>query len=134
MKTLILILLTITFSASAQQHPDMESFGGPDMQKMMQARQKVQVCFEKIDKKKMAKIQQKAMKFANKIRSLCLKGKQDQAKKESDKRAKKLMTNPVMKEIQKCSKIMADAELETNVKEVDICEEFQDGKISPSRY
>ena len=128
--TLKLLLLIIPFSISAQQPPHM-GMGGhemnqQDMQKMMAGMQKMGACMQKIDKKKLKIIEQRAQTFSKKIQSLCAKGKRAEAEIKSQRFGKKMMNDPVIKEINKCSKMMISMIPESAVEDIHACEATQD--------
>ena len=131
--TLKLLLLIIPFSISAQQPAHM-GMGGPgmnqqDMQKMMAGMQKMQACMQKIDKKKLEIMDQRAQVFSKEIQLLCAKGKRAQAEKKSQKFGKKMMNDPIAKELKKCSDMMTDMIPESAVEDVHACEATQNAAM-----
>ena len=131
MKTILkLLLLIIPFSISAQQPPHMgmggQGMNQQDMQKMMAGMQKMGACMQKIDKKKLEIMEQRAQAFSKKIQSLCAKGKRAEAEIKSQRFGKKMMNDPIIKEINKCSKMMISMIPESAVEDIHACEATQD--------
>ncbi len=128
--TLKLLLLIIPFSISAQQPPHMgmggQEINQQDMQKMMAGMQKMGACLQKIDKKKLQIMEQRAQDFSKKIQSLCAKGKLAQAERESQKITKKMMNDPIAKEVKKCSDMMIGMMPESAIEDIHACEATQD--------
>lgn len=113
--TLLVIPFSISMSISAQQYSGAGMEGQPDMNKMMATMQKAQACMQKIGEKKMIEMSKKAQVFQAKVQSLCAKGKRSQARKFSLKYGKKMMNDPVVKAIKKCTDIMSGmANITTN--------------------
>lgn len=128
--TLKLLLLIIPFSISAQQPPHMvmggQEMNQQDMQKMMAGMQKMGACMQKIDKKKLEIMEQRAQAFSKTIQSLCAKGKRAQAERESQKIGKKMMNDPIAKELKKCSDMVIGMMPESSIEDVHACEATQD--------
>jgi len=140
MKTILkLLLLIIPFSISAQQPPHMgmggQGMNQQDMQKMMAGMQKMGACMQKIDKKKLEIMEQRAQAFSKKIQSLCAKGKRAQAERESQRIGKKMMNDPIAKELKKCSDMMTGMIPESAIEDVHACEATQDdGMYNPPTF
>ncbi len=120
MRKILLILIFIPLSISAQQHPDI--YDQPDMKKMMQAMKKMQECMQKIDKTELKNIDKKYKKSQQKVQSLCAKGKKAQAKREFQKYTKKMMNNPVVKKLNQCTEIMKNLPGQTITEDNHVCD------------
>lgn len=135
MKTTIkLVLLLIPFSIPAsvlaQQYPGMES--QPDMKNMMATMQKMQACMQKINKKKMNKLERKSQAFSVKIQLLCAKGKRTEAEKKSFAFDKKMISDPTAKKIQQCTDIMVGMAPISALQNVHACDEMQQDSMFSS--
>ncbi len=106
MKRLVLALsLLLPFISHAEKPAAMadENMSDQNMQMMQQKMQKMQKCMKSIKKADLDEIEKRSIKFEKKIRSLCSKGKRDQAQKEALSFGKKISTTPAMKSIKKCT-------------------------------
>jgi len=113
--TLLVIPFSLSMSISAQQYPGAGMEGQPDINKMMATMQKAQACIQKISKKKIEEMSKKTQVIQIKVQSLCAKGKRAQAAKTSLKYGKKMMNDPVVKAMKKCTDIMSGmANITTN--------------------
>lgn len=106
MKKILLTLLLIPFSVSAQQYPGMDMNSQPDMKKMMATMQKMQACMQKIDKSEIRKMERESKAFQKDVQSLCAKGKRAQAQKKARKFGENMMNDSIAKELKKCTDIM----------------------------
>jgi hypothetical protein len=124
--TLVVIPFSFSMSISAQPYPDADMEGQPEMNQMMAVMQKMQNCILKINKKDRQMVEKKSRTFSAEIQSLCAKGKRAEAEKKSQQFGKKMMNDPVIKEINKCSKMMTSMIPESAVEDIHACEATQD--------
>jgi len=106
MKRLIIALsLLLPIFAHAEKQADMNkgNMSENNMQMMQQKIQKMQKCMESIDKADLNEIEKRSIQFENKIRSLCSKGKRDQAQKEALSFGKTMSKLPAMQSMKKCT-------------------------------
>ena len=107
MKPLMLaLLLTIPAAVSAQNNPGMNQ---PDMQNMMQQMQKVQQCMQGIDQTQMEELQKRSEQANSEIDALCAAGDRSKAQAKAMAFAKEIAKSPVMKQMQKCGKLVQGA-------------------------
>ena len=119
---LVILFLVIPLSAFAQND---------NMQNMMQALQKMQQCMENIDQTQLQKIESESEKINNEIQTLCQQGKRNEAQAKAIKFSKQVMKDPVMKQMQQCSKMMAGVippEMQKPSFSEDFFEDFDDFK------
>jgi hypothetical protein len=83
--------------------------GNENMEMMAKKMQEMQECMESIKKSDLAEIEKRSIQFEKKIRSLCSKGKRDQAQKEALSFGKKMSKLPVMKSMNKCTESVRGA-------------------------
>jgi len=139
MKKILLILIFMPFSISAQQPPSM-GMGAPEMsqeemQKMMAGMKKMGACIQKIDKKKLKIMEQRAQAFSKTIQSLCVQGKHAQTERESQKIGSKMVNDPIAKELKKCSDMMTGVIPDSVVEDIHACEATQDdGRYNSPKY
>lgn len=103
---LSIITLSINTPTYAQPMPD---FNQGNMQAMMQQMQKMAACMEKVDQKRMKQLEKKATAFENNMKSLCSAGKRSEAQSQAMAFGKKMVDDPVVQQIQRCTKNMADS-------------------------
>ena len=92
----LLLLLPVLAYAEKPAATGNENMGGPDMQMMAKKMQEMQKCMESINKADLDDVENRSIQFENKIRSLCARGKRDQAQKEALSFGKKISTLPFM--------------------------------------
>lgn len=101
----IALLLLLPLIAHAEKTAAMndESMSEKSMQMMQQKMQEMQKCMNSINKADLKKVEKRSIEFEKKIRSLCTKGKRDQAQKEALSYGKKISTMPAMRSMKKCA-------------------------------
>jgi hypothetical protein len=80
-----------------------------NMQMMAKEMQEMQKCMGSINKTELAEIEKRSIAFEKKIRSLCSKGKRDQAQKEALAFGKEMSKHPAMQSMNKCAESMGKA-------------------------
>jgi len=105
----LLLLLPIVVYAEKPAHTGNENVGDQNMQMMVKKMQEMQQCMESINKADLADVEKRSIQFEKKIRSLCSKGKREQAQKEALSFGKKMSTLPVMQSMQKCTESIRGA-------------------------
>ena len=106
MKRLVIALsLLLPVFAHAEKQAAMSdgSMSEQSMQMMQQKMLEIQKCMESIDKAELEEIEKRSTQFENKIRSLCSKGKRDQAQKEALSFGKTMSKLPAMQSMKKCT-------------------------------
>lgn len=83
-----------------------QGMGGGDMQAMMEAAQKAQACFEKLDQSSFKKMETRGRAIEAELKGLCSAGKRAEAMQKARKYAKEFTQSPEMQEMQKCASIM----------------------------
>ncbi|MEN8141827.1 MAG: hypothetical protein ABFR97_11465 [Thermodesulfobacteriota bacterium] len=102
-----------------------------DVNKMMEQMAEVSNCMGKIDREKMAQLEESARQMEREISQLCQAGKRDEAQKKALSHAKKIAADPAVQQIKRCSELlpeMALPDLETALKDAPaghICDEVQ---------
>jgi predicted transcriptional regulator len=107
MKIIRIAILTLLPAAAAAQPP--QGMSEQDMQKMMQQMQEFQACMQDVDQAKMKQLEQRSKQFNAEIKSLCAKGKRDEAQQKAMAMYKKMSNDPVMKKLTECGKKLKDA-------------------------
>ena len=102
----VFALLIVPLASPAQNYPGMSE---ADMQQMMQQMEKMQSCMEQIDHSRLKTLEQRTQKMEAEVRSLCAGGKRDEAQKKAIAYGKTITSDPVMKSLAKCGKIMQGA-------------------------
>jgi arginine decarboxylase-like protein len=102
------LLLPVVAFAEKPANMEQEHMGDQNMQMMTQVMQKMQKCMESIDKADLAEIEKQSLQFEKKVRSLCSKGKRDQAQKEALAFGKKMHKLPAMQSMKKCTEGMEE--------------------------
>ncbi|MDH5387842.1 MAG: hypothetical protein OEY06_05290 [Gammaproteobacteria bacterium] len=97
--TACVLLVLLPYSAFALDFQNMDQ---ASMEKMMQNMQKMQMCMSNINEKKLKKLQASSEKFASSIKSLCKKGKRDEAQEKAISYSEKFVNDPTMKQMKKC--------------------------------
>ena len=110
-KLCIALLLLIPVFAYAEKPAGMDSgsMSEQNMQMMAKKIQEMQKCIESINKNELAEIEKRSIAFEKKIRSLCSKGKRDQAQKEALSFGKKMSKHPAMQSMNKCTENIREA-------------------------
>jgi len=110
-KICIALLLLIPVFAYAEKPAVMDNgnMSEQNMQMMAEKMQEMQKCIESINKKELAEIEKRSIAFEKKVRSLCAKGKRDQAQKEALSFGKKMSNHPAMQSMNKCAEKMQAA-------------------------
>ena len=96
----ILLLPLLVFSTLVQSGMSEEQ-----MQQMMKQAESMQKCMAKIDKSALDEMARKGEKTQADIKSLCDKGKQDEAEKTAIAYSKEVTASEVMKEMKKCGEM-----------------------------
>jgi len=74
-----------------------------NMEMMSQKMQEMQKCMSSINKADLKEVEKQSIEFEKKIRSLCSKGKRDQAQKEALSYGEKISTMPAMQSMKRCA-------------------------------
>jgi len=98
------LLLILPATAFAQNDQDM---GEADTQKLMQQMQEVQACMAGIDQAELQKFGERANRLDASVKALCASGKRDEARQEAVTFAREVNSNPSMRKMQACSRMMA---------------------------
>ena len=122
MKKLILTLVLIPLSISAQQYPDMNIGSQAEMKKMIATMQKMQACIQKIDNKEIEILKNRGKIFENEIQALCNKGKREQAQQKTKETFNTMMNDPIAIKLKKCTDIMQDISSEIDVEDFHVCD------------
>ena len=122
MKKLILILVLIPFSLSAQQYPDTDIAGQAKMKKMMGSMQKMQTCMLEINKNEIKILERKGRIFEEEMQALCKKGNRDQAQQKAREMFKVMMNDPIAMKLKKCTDIMQDMSSEFSIEDEHVCD------------
>jgi hypothetical protein len=104
-KLFIFQLLLMPVVCLAQNYQGMSD---ADMQKMMQQMEKMQNCMEDIDTDRLEALEQKSRQMETEVKSLCAKGKRDEAQKKALSFGKEISNDRTMKTIRKCGEMMKD--------------------------
>ena len=126
MKKLILTLVLIPLSISAQQYPDMNIGSQAEMKKMIATMQKMQACIQKIDNKEIEILKNRGKIFENEIQALCNKGKREQAQQKTKETFNTMMNDPIAIKLKKCTDIMQDISSEINIEDFHVCDSPQE--------
>lgn len=102
MRKLILTLAFAPCVVVAQSNPAMQQ----NMMQMMEQAQKAQACVQKIDQSQFGQLQQEGDRKKAELEALCAAGKRDQAQQEAIAYSRKMMAEPVMQEMRKCSEML----------------------------
>ena len=102
--SLIFILLPAVVLAQPPQ-----GISEADMQKMMQSMQKMQQCMAKIDRSEVDELQKRSEQQVNTIKTLCKNGERDDAQSQAMTFARKMASEPVLKELRQCGEMMKGA-------------------------
>jgi len=98
------LLLILPATALAQNYQGM---GEADMQKMMLQMQQAQACMADLDQAELQKFGEQAKRMDASVKALCASGKRDEAQQEAVTFAREVNSNPSMRKMQECSKMMA---------------------------
>lgn len=104
-KMAVLLFLLIPVMSVAQNYPGMSE---ADMQKMMQQMQKMESCLENVDESKLKALEQRSKQMETKVKSLCAKGKRNEAQKEAMAFGTETANDPTIKTMMKCGEMMKD--------------------------
>lgn len=107
MKTAFILVVLLAPVYALAQNPGAMNKG--NMQNMMQVMQQVQECMAGIDEAKMQELQVKSEKMSREIDSLCSQGKRDKAQKTAISFGKEIVSDPTMKQMQKCGEMAQGA-------------------------
>jgi hypothetical protein len=94
----VILLLIMPALAIAKNYPGMSD---ADMQKI----QKMQSCMEKVDQKKLKALEQRQAQFDAEMKSLCGRGKRDEAQKKAVLFEKEMKKHPAIQAVNKCGEI-----------------------------
>jgi len=110
-KLCITLLLLFPVLAYAEKPAGMDNgnMSEQNMQMLAKKMQEMQKCMESIDKTELAEVEKRSIAFEKKIRSLCAKGKRDQAQKEALSFGKNMSKHPAMQSMNKCAESMGKA-------------------------
>lgn len=100
------LLCLMPISAFAQNPMGMSE---ADMQNMMQQMQKAQACMEKIDQAELDALEKKANQYETEMKSLCAKGKRDEAQEKAMVYMKEVVNSSAVKEAKRCGEMMQGA-------------------------
>jgi hypothetical protein len=106
MKKLVIVILLLLPIVAYAEKPAVtgdEYMSEQNMQMMAKNMQEMQKCLESIKKGELAEIEKQSVQFEKKVRSLCSKGKRDQAQKEALSFGKKMSKHPAMQSMNKCT-------------------------------
>ena len=99
----ITLSLFLPIVAFAEKPANMDE---QNMQMMSQKMQEMQKCLQSIDKSDLAAIEKRSIQSENEVRSLCSKGKRDQAQKKALSFGKEVSKLPAMQAMKKCTEGM----------------------------
>lgn len=105
----LLLLIPVFAYAEKPAVTDNGNMSEQNVQIMAEKMQEMQKCIESINKKELAEIEKRSIAFEKMIRSLCAKGKRDQAQKEALSFGKKMSKHPAMQSMNKCAESMGKA-------------------------
>jgi len=94
----VIILLIVPALAIAKNYPGMSEADTQMIQKM-------QSCMEKVDQQQLKALEQRQNRFDAEMKSLCDRGKRDEAQKKAVLFEKEMMKNPAIQAVNKCSEI-----------------------------
>ena len=103
------------------------------MQKMMEDMQKYEKCMAGIQQSQFIEIQRLQEKFLDEVRPLCDSGNRDKAQKRAIQFGKEMTNHPVIKQIDKCSKLLtselakqeqADMDFDYESSDAHVCDEI----------
>lgn len=98
-----LLLLLVPMITAAQDYQGMSE---EDMEKMMQAMQKMESCMENVDQSKLKILEQRSHEVETEIESLCADGKRDEAQNKALSFGREIAQDPTMKDMRKCGEAM----------------------------
>ena len=101
----IAILVCISFVQPAQAGAGMSE---EQMQQMMQAAEKMQECFAKMDQSAMQSLTAKGEKMQAEVKALCATGKRDEAQSKAIEYGKEIANSKEMQEMKKCTEMAGD--------------------------
>ena len=107
--SVVILLLLLPMVAVAQNYQNMSE---EDMQKMMQQMQKMQSCMENIDQAELEALDQRSSQMQKKVKSLCARGKRNEAQETAISFGKEMAKDSTMKSIKKCSEMISGEMLE----------------------
>jgi len=102
MKTLVMLALLAIPAALMAAGPAVVP------ENMMQAMQKVQECMAQIDQSQIQEMEHRSARMEGEIDQLCAAGKRDKAQELAMKYVKEIESLPAVKQMQKCSELVAD--------------------------
>lgn len=76
------------------------------MENMMKQAQEAQACMQKIDMSSLENAEKDGKKMQAKIKSLCKKGKRDEAQKQAIAYSREMMAKPEMQQMQECTEML----------------------------
>jgi hypothetical protein len=82
-----------------------QGMSGGDMQKMMQMMQEMQQCMAKVDQAELEAIESESEKIGKELETLCAKGERKKAQKKAIAYSKKIMENPALAQMKKCTEM-----------------------------
>ena len=85
----------------------MQGMSEDQMQKMMQQAQKMQECMQNVDQSSLQELEQRSRKVTADIQTACAAGDRDEAMEIAKGFGKKMMSDPDILEMKKCSEMMA---------------------------
>ena len=106
-----LLLLTTVFLNSILFIQPVQAGAGmteEQMEQMMQAAEKMQQCYAKIDQSALQALNAKNEKMQAEIKALCAAGKRDEAQNTAIKHGKEIANSKVMQEMKKCGEMAGD--------------------------
>ena len=103
--SLFMLILCLPLSVQAQ-FPGM---GQGDMQAMMQQMQKMSECMAKLDQAELERLGAEGEKFSNEMKALCAAGKRSEAQSKAEAFGRRMIQEPAMKDLQRCSKMAEGA-------------------------
>ncbi|MDH5611674.1 MAG: hypothetical protein OEY66_04355 [Gammaproteobacteria bacterium] len=101
--TLITLSLLLPAAAFAQEMPAMNE---ADIANMMQHVEEMELCMQKVGKKKMAELEKSSAQIEAEVAALCQAGKRSQAQVKAISYGKKMADDPTIEAMMKCAEPM----------------------------
>lgn len=111
MKTICLVFASLLNSlwASKLWAQNFPGLNQTDMQQMMESAQKMQACMAEIDHAQLEVLQQKGAQLESRVQRLCASGQRQEAMQLAMDESKKMMADPTIQHMRKCSEMMPAA-------------------------
>jgi len=104
MKKFFAIMILLLPGAAFGQN--FQGMSESDMRNMQQQMQQCQTCIEQIDQSAMEEIDRRSVQIDAEIKSLCARGKRDEAQAKAIAWGKEVAANPAVQEMIRCGEIM----------------------------